>query len=121
MKKRVIKPLRETSQESSIDKRLRKLREKRARELANAHPREAWVREAVEGYVLRRFVPRKERHLYVSHLTESGWWESSLCSHSHAVLAAQKAGRDVMIYAYRVAADGERHIALIPRHELLGE
>lgn len=116
MKRRVIKPLREV--------RTSKRRKPKPRKPGN--PREEWVREQIEGYVFRRFVPESERYRYQpGYLSASGWWESSPSDLAHARLLAANIRSRVpeyhgyMVYAFRVDPDTkERHLALIPNEEL---
>lgn len=85
-------------------------------------PREEWVLEAPEGYVLRRFVPLSERGQFSSEaLSPAGWWESSVTSREVVVAGASRLHPSYLIYAVRIEpVTGERHSALVRRDVLLG-
>jgi hypothetical protein len=79
------------------------------------NPREEWVKAAIDGYVLRRFMRGPD-------VGESYWWESPPTTLEIAQQAARTCSPDVLIYAFRVEpALNEKHLALITRPELLGE
>lgn len=89
------------------------------REALRHNPREARVLEAPDGYVLRRLVPMSERWQYEQGaISPDGWWESSLTTLEVAREAARTLDPSYMIYAVR-QIEGERHVALVPRDELL--
>lgn len=83
------------------------------------HPREAWVLEAPDGYVMRRLLPHAERTP-----GETPWFESEMVDlrtiRTAARVAKRRAVRGALFYAVRRNEEtGESHIAFIDQKELI--
>lgn len=103
------------------DKRAAAEQARRDRAMRALSPRDEWVIEKPDGWVLRRHVPESQRYEYSpGSLSEGGWWQSSVTDVAHAKLAARTLSNEYLICALRRNPEtGEDHIAVVSRERVL--